>query len=178
MRSEAVKEQIARKESRRNEREDDGSILIRISGCEYKVSAERLKSSLAYWGEVMTDPKEEVFKDPLDPDGTNRTGIYVLRIKLSQEIPELIPLSGLRLKIMHHQVKKLCTRCYEPHLRKNCDGEKKSWFDYVRRFMDENGEIENEFYGGLYERVIRDHKNTRTATRPKPEDYKAAKKPG
>ena len=67
----------------------------------------------------MTDPKEEVFEDPLDPDGTNRTGIYVLRIKLSQEIPELIPLDGLRLKIMHHQVKKLCTRCYEPHLRKN-----------------------------------------------------------
>ena len=53
IRSEAVKEQIARKESRRNESEDDGSILIRISGCEYKVSAERLKSSLAYWGEVI-----------------------------------------------------------------------------------------------------------------------------
>ena len=120
----------------------------------------------------LVNPKEEVFEDPLDPDGTNRTGIYLLRIKLSQEIPELIPLDGLRIKILHHQVKKLCTRCYEAHLKKNCDGDKKSWFEYVRKFMNENGEIENEFYGGLYEIVIRDYKKTRSATRPKPEDYK------
>ena len=125
LRSKAVKEIIARKESRHNESEDDGSILIRISGCEFKISAERLESSLAHWGEVVSEPKEEVFEDPLDPDGTNRTGVYLLRMKLSREIPELIPLDGLRVKIVHHQVTKLCTRCFETHLRKNCEGKKK-----------------------------------------------------
>ena len=119
LRSDAMKEQIARKEARRNESEDDGSIMIRITGCEYKVSAERLKSALSHWGEVVSEPKEEVFSDPLDLDGTNRTGIYLMRIKPTAEIPELIPLDGLRLKIIHHQVKKLCTRCFDAHLRKN-----------------------------------------------------------
>ena len=37
------------------------------------------KSALAHWGEVLSEPKEEVFDDPLDPDGTNRTGIYLMK---------------------------------------------------------------------------------------------------
>ena len=112
-----------------------------------------------------------MFDDPLDPDGTNRTGIYLLRMKLSKEIPELIPLDGLRLKVIHHQVRKLCTRCYEAHLRKNCEGEKKTWFDYVWKFMSENDEIDKEFYGGLNERMKKDSKKTKSAARPKPKDY-------
>ena len=79
------------------------SVLIRITSCEYKVSAEKLKLALSNWGEVVTEPKEEIFLDPLDPDGTNRTGVYLMRIKLTSKIPELIPLDGLRLKIIHHQ---------------------------------------------------------------------------
>ena len=116
--------------------------MIGITGCEYKVSAERLKSALSHWGEIVSEPKEEVFSGPLDQDGTNRTGVYLMRIKLKQEIPELIPLDGLRIKIIHHPIKKLCTRCFEPHLRKDCDEEKKTGFDYVRKFMAENAEMD------------------------------------
>ena len=89
----------------------------------------------------------------------------------TREIPELIPLDGLRLKIIHRQVKKLCTRCFEAHLRKDCEEDKKTWFDYIRKFMSENEEIENEFYGGHYERVLKDSKKLRSASRPEPEDY-------
>ena len=123
----------------------------------------------------MSEPKEEVFSDPLDPDGTNRTGVYLMRIKLKQEIPELIPLDGLRIKIIHHQVKKLCTRCFETHLRKDCEEEKKSWFDYVRKFMAENAEIDKEFYGGHYDRVLKDSQKSQAASRPAPEDYNLPK---
>ena len=119
----------------------------------------------------MSEPKEEVFSDPLDSDGTNRTGIYLMRIKPTAEIPELIPLDGLRLKIIHHQVKKLCTRCFDAHLRKNCQVDKKSWFDYIRKFMIENEDIDKAFYGDLYERVVKNAGKTRYASRPKPEDY-------
>ena len=153
-------------------KQNDGSIVIRITGCEYKVSAERLKSALSHWGEVVSEPKEEVFSDPLDPDGTNWTRVYLIRMILTCEIPELIPLDCFRLKIVHHQVKKLCTRCYNTHLRKDCHEGKKTWFDYVRKFMDEDVEIENEFYGSLYERVMKDSKKAKAAAaRPKPEDY-------
>ena len=94
-------------------------------------------------------------------DGTNQTGIYLMRIKPTAEIQELIPLDGLRLKIIHHQVKKLCTRCFDAHLRKNCQVDKKSWFDYIRKFMIENEGIDKAFYGDLYERVVKNAGKTR-----------------
>ena len=139
------------------------------------LSRERLKSALSNWGEVLSEPKEEVFLDPLDPDGTNRTGTYLLRIKLSKEIPELIPLDGLRVKIIHHQVTKLCTRCYDTHLRRDCESEKKSWYDYVRAFMSENDEIESDFYGELYDRIMKDSRKLKAASRPDPDDYNLPK---
>ena len=37
--------------------------------------------------------------------------------------------------------------------------------------MTENPEIESEFYGGLYERVMKDSKRAKSGTRPKPEDF-------
>ena len=37
--------------------------------------------------------------------------------------------------------------------------------------MIENAEIESEFYGGLYERVMKDSKKAKSGTRPKPEDF-------
>ena len=51
-------------------------------------------------------------------------------------------------------MKKLCARCHETHLRKDCQEEKKTRFDYIRKFMGENEEIDSEFYGGLYERMM------------------------
>ena len=30
----------------------DGSVKVKISGCEYKVSGDRLKAALEYWGEL------------------------------------------------------------------------------------------------------------------------------
>ena len=52
-----------------------------------------------------------MFHDPLDKDGTNRIGIYVVRITPNEEIPELIPMEGLRVKIIagHRGPVGLCT---------------------------------------------------------------------
>ena len=64
LRSNALKEKIARKQAERVD--DNGTMLIRISGCEYKIAADKLKECLEYWGELKSDPKEEVFEDPMD----------------------------------------------------------------------------------------------------------------
>ena len=68
----------------------DGSVKVKISGCEYKVSGDRLKAALEHWGELTTDIKEEVFVDPHDNEGTNRTGVYVVQMKMNSELPEII----------------------------------------------------------------------------------------
>ena len=37
--------------------------------------------------------------------------------------------------------------------------------------MSENVEIDSEFYGGLYEQVLKDSNKAKAGSRPKPEDY-------
>ena len=77
LRSEATKEYLERK-SRENLESTDGSTLVRITGCEYKVTEERLNEVLSHWGVSSSKIMEEVFHDPYDKEGSNRTGIYPL----------------------------------------------------------------------------------------------------
>ena len=153
LRSEGLKDYLERKEMKKSMIQEDGSTLVRITGCEYRVSSEQLKEILSHWGEVRSEPKEEVFHDPHDVDGTNRTGVYVVRMVLEDEIPELIPFNGLRIRVQHPDVKKLCTGCYGQHLRKTCNNAGRTWFDYVEDFVSENPDIPKEFYGSILERM-------------------------
>ena len=51
-----------------------------------------------------TDIKEEVFLDPHDSEGTNRTWIYSLRMIIDRDAKELIPLEGLRIKLQYNRM--------------------------------------------------------------------------
>ena len=89
--SEGLKERIGQKQA--ESLDVDGAITLRISGCEYKIDTTKLKRSLEYLGGLKPEPKEEVFVDSLDKDGTNRTGVYVVNIFPHSETPELIPIN-------------------------------------------------------------------------------------
>ena len=52
---------------------------VKITGCEYKVTEERLNVVLSHWGVTSSKIMEEVFDDPHDKEGTNRTGIYTVK---------------------------------------------------------------------------------------------------
>ena len=43
--------------------------------------------------------------------GTNRTGTYVVKVKLDKDIPELLPVAGRRIHISYPGVRKKCTNC-------------------------------------------------------------------
>ena len=58
-------------------------------------------------GVLSSKIMEELFHDPHDKDGSNRTGIYTVRMNLYQKIPEWLPLEGLRIKIQHQGIQKL-----------------------------------------------------------------------
>ena len=60
--------------------------------------------------------------------------------------------------IQHPNVKKLCTGCFEKHLRKDCKNSKKNWLDYMTSFMEENPGIPKEFYGDVVERMEKNRK--------------------
>ena len=118
-----------------------------ITGCEYKISVERLCQVLSHWGVISSEIREEVFKDPFDQEGSNQTGIYTLRMFIHRDIPEWLPLEGLRVRIQYPRMKKLCNGCYENHLRKDCNNDKVTWADYVRSFKHSNPEFPDLFYG-------------------------------
>ena len=159
---------MARKEAEKNDKSDDDSVKVKITGCEYKISEERLRSTLSYWGSITTDITEELFNDPHDTDGTNRTGIYTLRMIMDKGPPELIPVDGVRMKLQFRGVKKLCTGCYGEHLRKNCNEPKKKWTDYIKIFRESNPDIPDDFFGEFANRTV--NKKSQESG-PKPEDF-------
>ena len=116
---------------------------------------------------MTTDIREELFVDPHDSEGTNRTGIYSLRMIVDNEIPELIPLDGLRVKLQYQGVTKLCTGCYGKHLRRDCNEKKITWKDYVEYFVESNPDIPLDFYGSGLERQVK----TKKVNRPQPKDF-------
>ena len=84
------------------------------------------------------------------------------------EIPELIPIDGLRVRISYPQIERLCTGCYEKHLRRDCENEKITWPAYVKKFILENPEIPKELYGSCYGRVMKEYHQKVSSTKPKP----------
>ena len=78
----------------------------------------------------------------IDGEGSNRTRIYTVSMVIRQDIPEWLPLDGLRVRIQYLKMKKLCNGCYNHHLRKDCNNPKISWTDYVNKFSNEYAEIQ------------------------------------
>ena len=74
------------------------------------------------------------------------TTVYLLNMIINSEIPEIIPLEGLRVKLQYQRVKKLCTICFGKHLRKDCDGTKVTWPEYIKVFKEKNLSITEDFY--------------------------------
>ena len=60
----------------------------------YLLIEERLNEVLSHWGVMSSKIMEEVFHDPCDKEGSNRTGIYTAKMTLHQKIREWLPLDG------------------------------------------------------------------------------------
>ena len=99
--------------SRNHQHQDDGTRLIKIEGCEYRVPELALTEFLEFFGEIKSEIVEDTFADGLSPPGsencgTNRTGTYSVSIKLNRKIPQLLPIMGKRVRIYYPGIQKLC----------------------------------------------------------------------
>ena len=74
---------------------------------------------LSHFGQVVSEIMEEVFEVDLGPeecdDGTNRTGDYTVKIKLTKDLPQIGPIMGKRVKFFYRGIQKLCTNCFGHH---------------------------------------------------------------
>ncbi len=126
---------------------DEWTRVVKIEGCDYRVSGDVILEWLGHYGEVLSELVEDVFEDSEDSEGDNATGIYSVRMRLSRNIPQLLPVDGRRIKIYYRNINKLCTSCFGQHGRRDCKEEKVKWIDYVDKFIAANPEINPALYG-------------------------------
>jgi hypothetical protein len=129
---------------------DEGYRWVKVEGCEYRIEKDQILEWLSHFGEVKSDLSEDMHggsddsDDDLPPIGN---GIYSVRMKLSKEMPQFMPMHGKRIRLYYRGITKRCTNCFEPHQRKHCKNEKVTWFSYVKRFSELFPEIPLSMYG-------------------------------
>ena len=126
---------------------DDGTRIVNVEGCEYRVPKDEILAWLELYGCVKSELVEDCFKDENDTEGTNRTGFYSIKMKLDQDIPQMLPMSGRKIKIYYRGIQKLCTNCFGRHQKRNCHSRKVLWIDYVAQFIEKNPDIPDQYYG-------------------------------
>jgi hypothetical protein len=121
--------------------------LIRIEGCDFSVNIDQLTAWLSNFGEILSPIVEDCFQDDETNEGVNALGTYSVKMKLSKEIPQLLPMYGKRVKIYYKGVSKLCFNCFGKHQRKHCDVAKMPWIDFVKAFMTKYSNFPPEAFG-------------------------------
>ena len=134
--------------------------FVKIEGTDYQVELTMLKKWLLEFGTLMSDVTEDKLNLDLSSDeeemyeGCNiATGVYSVKMALTSQIPQFLPIDGKKVKIYYRGMKKQCLNCFNvDHKRADCTAERVDWLAYVNRFMlDRN--IPMADYGKWFERV-------------------------
>ena len=145
---------------------DDGTRLVRVLGCEYRLSESEITNWLSHFGEVLSEISEESFQnDGLDPDlPPVGNGIYLVKMKLTRSLPNWVPMYGRKICFDYPGVKKQCTNCYGAHAKRYCRSERVGMENFVRGFSEIYSFIPCDLYGRLAGLA------SNQATRPPPVD--------
>ena len=137
---------------------EDWTRVVKVEGCDYRIGESTITDFLGNYGEVVSELVEDVFEDEEDSEGANATGIYSVKVKMNSSIPQLVPLDGRRVKIYYRNIQKQCTKCFGPHLGRNCTNEKVAWLDYVAAFIRSNPRLDKALFGKWNEIIERNEK--------------------
>ena len=127
---------------------------VKIEGCEYRVEKAELETWMNYLGDVITEITEdrinlddESGSDEENPGFSVGTGIYSVKMKISRDLPQFVPICGKRIRLYYRDIPKVCTQCFGRHPRKGCTAQKVPWVKYVSDFMVKYAYIPKESYG-------------------------------
>ena len=133
---------------------DDGTRIICIIGCEYRLLESQILDWLSLFGEVISEITEEPFEDD-DEQGSGEkmptigNGTYLVKMKLKRDMPNWVPMYGRKVCFSYRGIKKQCNSCFGPHLRKYCKNEKMSLEEYAEKFRIRNQYVPEQLYGKL-----------------------------
>ena len=99
---------------------DDGTRLVRIVGCEYRLSESEIMGWLVCFGEVLSEITGERFETgDLDPDlPPIGNGIYNVKMRLNKDLPNWMPMFGRKICQDYRGNRRQCSNCYVPHAKK------------------------------------------------------------
>ena len=120
---------------------------VKIEGCEYLLTEDEIKQGLEPFGELLTPIREDICDDSDSERERKGNGTYSVKMKLTAPIPQFLPMHGRRIRIYHTGITKLCSNCYGRHTRRQCRNEKRQWIEYVRDFMLDNEDLDENYYG-------------------------------
>ena len=126
---------------------------VKIEGCEYSLEEEQIMDWLKLYGEPLSPICEDIHDDSDSDAQPIGNGTYSVKMKLSRDIPQFLPVYGRRIRFYYRGISKLCTQCFDKHNRRSCPNQKVPWINYVRDFMFNNEEIHEQLYGKWWDVV-------------------------
>jgi hypothetical protein len=114
---------------------------IKIEGAEYELPKEEINTWLEKFGNPVSELTEDKERDTSDSDDNEYyNGIYSIKMDLHTKPPQLLPISGKKIKIYYKGIAKRCVKCLETgHFKKDCTSARKDWMEYVSDLMFETG---------------------------------------
>jgi hypothetical protein len=114
---------------------------IKIEGAEYELPKEEIIAWLEKFGNPVSELTEDKERDTSDSDDNEYyNGIYSIKMDLHTKPPQLLPISGKKIKIYYKGIAKRCVKCLETgHFKKDCTSARKDWMEYVSDLMFETG---------------------------------------
>ena len=68
-------------------------------------------------------------------------------MKLKKDLPNWVPMYGRKVCFDYKGIKKQCSACFGPHIKKFCKNDKMSLEEYADRFRVRNPNIPEQLYG-------------------------------
>jgi hypothetical protein len=152
---------------------------VKIEGTSLNIKEEEITKWLSVYGELLTEIEEEEirFSDEDESEGSEvqlGTGKFSVKMRITTDIPQYLPMFGHKAKIYYRGIKKTCTNCYKGgHYRKDCQEEKVDWINYVRTFINQNEEIPDEMFGRWFQICLKQPQES-----TKPPNPQTSKPPG
>jgi hypothetical protein len=71
-------------------------------------------------------------------------GRYSVKIILTKDIPQLLPVKGKRVKLYYKGIQTLCPNCFGPHLKQMCQSERIKWLDDLTKIKKSHNKLQVE----------------------------------
>ena len=133
---------------------EDATRWVKIEGCEYRVEKEELTKWMGHLGEVLSEITEDRINLESDSEGEDQAtgytvgnGVYSVKMRLTRNLPQFVPICGKRIRLYYRGIIKMCTNCFGAHARRVCGSQKVQWIQYVSEFMQSHEDIPMEDYG-------------------------------